>query len=95
MDRYLPPFDPRQVLDPDAPVSIGAMVGPEAFTEVRYLAHHKQLRALERIPELSARFQEAFGRPCGGLLREYRTRGRRDHRGRAGVGKWNRPGGGG
>lgn len=68
-----PPFDPRQVLDPDAPVSIGAMVGPEAFTEVRYLAHHKQLRALERIPELSARFQADFGRPCGGLLREYRT----------------------
>jgi pyruvate ferredoxin oxidoreductase alpha subunit len=35
----------RQVLDPADPVSMGAMVGPEAFTEVRYLAHHKQLRA--------------------------------------------------
>src|SRR3954447_6073659 len=35
----LPPFEPRQVLDPDEPVSIGAMVGPEAFTEVRYLMH--------------------------------------------------------
>jgi pyruvate ferredoxin oxidoreductase alpha subunit len=32
---YLPPFVPQQVLDPDARVSIGAMVGPEAFTEVR------------------------------------------------------------
>src|SRR6201984_1304898 len=39
VDRYLPPFQPRQVLDPLHPVSIGAMVGPEAFTEVRYLAH--------------------------------------------------------
>ncbi len=73
VDAYLPPFDPRQVLDPAAPVSIGAMVGPEAFTEVRYLAHHKQLRALERIPQLSQDFEAAFGRPCGGLLREYRT----------------------
>jgi pyruvate ferredoxin oxidoreductase alpha subunit len=72
VDAYLPPFDPRQVLDPAAPVSIGAMVGPEAFTEVRYLAHHKQLRALERIPELASHFETVFGRPCGGLLHEYR-----------------------
>jgi pyruvate ferredoxin oxidoreductase alpha subunit len=72
VDAYLPPFDPRQVLDPAAPVSIGAMVGPEAFTEVRYLAHHKQLRALKRIPELSVEFERLFGRPCGGLLRGYR-----------------------
>lgn len=77
VDAYLPPFEPRQALDPAAPVSIGAMVGPEAFTEVRYLAHHKQLRALERIPELSLEFEQTFGRPCGsqpggGLLRGYR-----------------------
>src|SRR6188508_860584 len=50
VDAYLPPFDPRQVLDPDHPVTIGAMVGPEAFTEVRYLAHAKQMEALELIP---------------------------------------------
>jgi pyruvate ferredoxin oxidoreductase alpha subunit len=73
VDAYLPPFDPRQVLDPEEPVSIGAMVGPEAFTEVRYLAHHKQLRALDRIPELSGEFFEQFGRSSGGLLRTYKT----------------------
>jgi pyruvate ferredoxin oxidoreductase alpha subunit len=73
VDAYLPPFEPRQVLDPAAPVSIGAMVGPEAFTEVRYLAHHKQLRALERIPALSKEFEAQFGRASGGLLRSYRT----------------------
>lgn len=73
VDAYLPPFDPRQVLDPADPVSIGAMVGPEAFLEVRYLAHHKQLRALERIPEMSREFQERFGHVSGGLLREYRS----------------------
>src|SRR5512144_2688907 len=33
VDAYLPPYEPRQVLDPAEPVSIGAMVGPEAFTE--------------------------------------------------------------
>ena len=75
VDAWLPSFEPRQVLDPDAPVSIGAMVGPEAFTEVRYLAHHKQLQALERIPEISGEFYETFGRESGGLLRPYRLDG--------------------
>jgi pyruvate ferredoxin oxidoreductase alpha subunit len=75
VDDYLPAFEPRQVLDPAEPVSIGAMVGPEAFLEVRYLAHHKQLRALERIPEMSQQFQQRFGHSSGGLLRAYRTEG--------------------
>jgi pyruvate ferredoxin oxidoreductase alpha subunit len=75
VDAFLPPFEPRQVLDPADPVSIGAMVGPEAFTEVRYLAHHKQLRALSLIPQLSAAFEAQFGRVSGGLIRTYRTEG--------------------
>ena len=33
VDAYLPPYEPRQVLDPKEPVSIGAMVGPDAFAE--------------------------------------------------------------
>ena len=66
-------YEPRQMLDPADPVSIGAMVGPEAFTEVRYLAHHKQLRALALMPQLAAEFQKQFGRDSGGLIRTYRT----------------------
>ena len=73
VDAYLPPYEPRQVLDPDDPVSIGAMVGPEAFEEVRYLAHLRQLDALERIPVLAAAFADAFGRRSGGLVSSYRT----------------------
>ena len=73
VDAFLPPFEPRQVLDPSEPVTMGAMVGPEAFTEVRYLAHHKQLRALQLIPQLSAAFALQFGRASGGLIRTYRT----------------------
>ncbi|KAF0204104.1 MAG: pyruvate ferredoxin oxidoreductase alpha [Gallionellaceae bacterium] len=71
VDAYLPPFDPRQVLDPAEPVSIGAMVGPEAFMEVKYLAHAKQMQALELIPQLSAEFKKVFGRDSGGLVRTY------------------------
>ncbi len=75
VDKFLPAFEPRQVLDPAKPVSIGAMVGPEAFTEVVYLAHHKQMEALELIPEQSAEFEEIFGRDSGGLLKTYDTEG--------------------
>ncbi|MBC8339896.1 MAG: pyruvate ferredoxin oxidoreductase [Rhodospirillales bacterium] len=73
VDAYLPAFEPVQVLDPDDPVTIGAMVGPEAFTEVRYLAHHKHLQAIDVIPELSTEFADVFGRQAGGLIRPYRT----------------------
>ena len=73
VDAYLPPFVPRQVLDPDEPISIGAMVGPEAFMEVKYLAHAKQMQALELIPEIAADFAAAFGRESGGLIHSYRS----------------------
>jgi pyruvate ferredoxin oxidoreductase alpha subunit len=73
VDAYLPPYEPRQVLDPREPVSIGAMVGPEAFAEVRYLAHAKQMQALELIPRHAAEFRKIFGRDTGGLTRGYRT----------------------
>jgi pyruvate ferredoxin oxidoreductase alpha subunit len=73
VDSYLPPFDPRQVLDPAEPVSIGAMVGPEAFMEVKYLAHAKQMQAIARIPQLAAEFKQLFGRDSGGLVRSYST----------------------
>jgi pyruvate ferredoxin oxidoreductase alpha subunit len=49
------------------------MVGPEAFMEVKYLAHAKQMQALELIPQIAGEFQEAFGRDSGGLIRSYRA----------------------
>jgi pyruvate ferredoxin oxidoreductase alpha subunit len=74
VDVFLPPFEPRQLLNPDEPVTIGAMVGPEAFMEVKYLAHAKQMQALELIPEIATDFQDAFGRDSGGLITTYRSR---------------------
>jgi pyruvate ferredoxin oxidoreductase alpha subunit len=72
VDAYLPPYDPRQVLDPANPISIGAMVGPEAFMEVRYLAHAKQRQALELMPSWTDEFKRIFGRESGGLTHTYR-----------------------
>jgi len=73
VDGFLPPYEPRQVLDPDEPLTIGAMVGPEAFFEVRYLMHAKQMQALDLVPEIAADFKQAFGRDSGGLIRSYRA----------------------
>ena len=49
------------------------MVGPEAFAEVKYLMHAKQMQALDVIPEIAGEFAQAFGRSSGGLLRRYRS----------------------
>jgi pyruvate ferredoxin oxidoreductase alpha subunit len=73
VDRFLPKFVPRQRLDPDDPFTMGAMVGPEAFTEVRYLAHKNLRRALEVIPAAAADFYHGFGRVSGGLVQSYET----------------------
>jgi pyruvate ferredoxin oxidoreductase alpha subunit len=72
VDAFLPPYEPRQVLDPGDPVTIGALVGPEAFFEVKYLMHAKQMQALDLIPEIAGDFEQAFGRDSGGLLSTYR-----------------------
>jgi pyruvate ferredoxin oxidoreductase alpha subunit len=71
VDQFLPAFQPRQMLDPADPVSMGTMVGPEAFTEVRYLAHYKQMEALELIPKLAKEYDDIVGRDSGGLLKSY------------------------
>src|SRR5689334_17359406 len=75
VDRFLPPFRPRQLLDPEEPVTIGAMVGPEAFTEVKYLRHATQVQALDVIPRIAADFEAQLGRASGGLVRPYRLDG--------------------
>lgn len=72
VDAFLPPFSPVQILDPSEPISIGAMVGPEAFTEVKYLAHRQHLRALTLVPDIADSFERQFHRASGGLCTAYR-----------------------
>jgi pyruvate ferredoxin oxidoreductase alpha subunit len=76
VDGYLPPYQPRQVLDPDEPVTIGAMVGPEAYTEVRYLAHHQLQQAIAVFPELADAYEAATGQSLSSVS-SYRMDGAR------------------
>jgi len=75
VDTFLPQYSPRQVLDPDHPYSIGAMVGPEAFTEVKYLAQQGIRSALDRIPALAGDLGQTLGRDVPGLVTPYRLTG--------------------
>ena len=60
VDAFLPPFEPRQVLDPADPMTIGAMVGPEAFTEVKYLMHAHADAGARRDPAHRRRLRGAL-----------------------------------
>ena len=73
VDAFLPPFKPAIALDPDHPQSVGVLVGPDAFTEVKYLDHKKMLRARDIIAETGEAFENAFGRNSGGFIRTYHT----------------------
>ncbi|MFL6163805.1 MAG: pyruvate ferredoxin oxidoreductase [Jatrophihabitantaceae bacterium] len=62
IDGWLPDYQPRQRLDIDDPVTIGAMVGPDAFTEVRYLADVQQVSAIGVLAELATDYARQTGR---------------------------------
>ena len=76
VDGFLPAFHPRQQLDPEEPVTIGAMVGADAYTEVRYLGDHQLRAAAERLPLLANEFQTSVG-VGPAMLTTYGTEGAR------------------
>ena len=72
VDTFLAGSRPQVRVSAENPSTVGAMAGPEVFTEVRYLAHAKHLRAIDEIPRVAREFAGSFGRDTGGLLRAYR-----------------------
>lgn len=68
IDSFLPLYEPKEYLDPKEPISMGAMVGPEAFTEVRLLQQRKMVKALQVIEDVTKEYRALTGRNSGGLL---------------------------
>ena len=68
IDSFLPPYEPKEYLDPKEPISMGAMVGPEAFTEVRLLQQRKMVKALQVIEDVTKEYRALTRRNSGGLL---------------------------
>ncbi|MGE5546020.1 MAG: pyruvate ferredoxin oxidoreductase [Solirubrobacterales bacterium] len=68
VDEYLPTYSFSRTLDPRNPLSIGTLVGPEYFPEIRHAQHKATNDSLEAIAEADIAWQRLTGRSCGGLL---------------------------
>lgn len=71
--EFLPPFVPRNILDPVDPKTFGAFADPSTYTEFRYQQFEAQKKALAKIERTAREFEETFGRFYGGLVDSYRT----------------------
>ena len=68
VDRYLPPFRFVRALDPQKPISMGTLVGPEFYTEVRHSHHQALLRSVKEIQAADRDWKKLTGRSAGGLM---------------------------
>ena len=68
IDGWLPPLDFSRKLDPGDPKSLGTLVSPDFFAEVRHSHHAAMTKALSVIGEVDEAWSALTGRSCGGLL---------------------------
>lgn len=67
-DRFLPPYEYSRRLDPVNPISVGTLVSPDYYTEVRHSHHSALLRAIDEIEAAASDWAELTGRHTGGLV---------------------------
>ena len=72
VDRFLPRYEPLNMLDPAQPKVINPIVPPEYAMEMRYQLDRAVEHSREVVAEVDHRFAEAFGRSYGGLIDTYR-----------------------
>ena len=71
--RFLPPYKPVFKLDPDEPITMGVLAGPEHYMETRFAIHETLTKdVLQLIPNVVDEFEKVFGRRSGGLIEGYR-----------------------
>lgn len=70
VDAFLPPYRFARTLDPAAPRTLGTLVGPDHYSELRH-AHHVALeRALAVVEDVDTQWQRRMRRSAGGVLEE-------------------------
>ncbi len=75
VDRFLPAYKPLYKLDPDEPISMGLLAGPDYYLETRFAIQETMKDLLKFIPKVSEEFLQVFGRDyhdC--LIEEYCTK---------------------
>ncbi len=71
VDRFLPKYQPKTILDVKKPMSLG-VPAMEEYTEFRSQLHKAQLNALDVINKVGKDFKKSFGRSYG-LIEKYKT----------------------
>ncbi|MFN7171064.1 MAG: pyruvate ferredoxin oxidoreductase, partial [Candidatus Omnitrophota bacterium] len=71
VDKFLPPYQLKYKLDPDNPLTLGVLAGPDYYMETRFAIQKTMEDVLEIIPEISGEFFEVFARKSGGLIEGY------------------------
>jgi len=66
-DRFLPPFDPKFLLDTQNPCAFGPLVPPNAYMEMRHSIAVGMDQALARFPAVEDEFEDIFGRRYGAV----------------------------
>lgn len=64
-DAYLPPWEPKRILDTAAPAGFGALEGPKEYLRLRRRLALDMERAEEEVERAGAEFGRAFGRDYG------------------------------
>jgi pyruvate ferredoxin oxidoreductase alpha subunit len=72
VDKFLLPYKYPYALDPEHPVTIGAVGVPEYYEEFRYLLQEAVLKSKDKIIEVGELFGKQFGREYG-LMECYHT----------------------
>ncbi len=73
VDEFLPARKASFKIDTSDPKAFGALIGPEAYMEMRYKLYRAMEDARSVIREVDRDFAEKFGRSYGGLVEEYMT----------------------
>lgn len=68
VDHFLPPYQFARTLNPLSPLTLGTLVGPEHFAEVRYAHHQAMLKAQSQIVKADQDWGMIVNRYHGGLL---------------------------
>ena len=72
VDDWLPPYEPAWKLDPEDPITHGALVFPAHYMEFRYLMQEAMERARELLPKVGEDFSKRFGLKGLDFLETYR-----------------------
>ena len=71
VDRFLPPYNPKYMLQPGQPHSFYGLTGPEHFMELRYKMQTSMEDAVRVTQEVGVGFAKAFGRSYD-VVEQYR-----------------------